>query len=309
MASVHDLIARVGVEQARKLVPSGERKLIDTAAQAMAIESRAMGITYAGFCLTALPHNPLADDAVWERQGHKVKLVITPGYLPDRTGTMQLHGVPYGSRARLIMLYLQTRAIQTGSPEVELGASMKDWLSRMGVGVGGKQYRDVKEQANRISACNLTFVWDNDRRGKAFEKDAIVKGGIQLYEHDDENQLRLWVDTVRLSDSFFQALKEHPVPVWEPAMKLIAGKSMAIDVYVWLAYRLHVLELKTPVTWAALFGQFGHSYQNLKHFKPRFTEALKMALAVYPDAEVDVSEAGVVLHPSPPPIPERKMVR
>lgn len=309
MAAVHELITKLGVEQARKLVPSSDRKIIDTAAQALAIESRAMGITYAGFCLTALPHNPLADDAIWERQGHKVKLVITPGYLPDRDGSMQLHGVPYGSRARLIMLYLQTRAIQTGSPEVELGGSMKDWLSRMGIGVGGKQYREIKEQANRISACNLTFVWDNDRKGKAFEKDAIVKGGIQLYEHDDENQLRLWVDTVRLSDSFFQALKEHPVPVWEPAMKLISSRSMAIDIYVWLAYRLHVLEQATPVTWMALFSQFGHSYANLKHFKPRFTEALKMATAVYPEAKIAVEDTGVILHPSPSPITKNQSLR
>lgn len=307
MANVHELIARHGVNAARTLVSAGERRLVDVAAQALANESRALGITYAGFCLTSLPHNALPDDEVWRRTGHKVRLIIEPGRLPTPGGGDRLYGVPYGSRARLILIYLQTRAIQTGSPDVELGSSMRDWLGRMGVSVGGKQYKDVREQAARISACHLTFVWDDDGRRAQFAKDTIVKGGIQLYDAE-EDQPRLWVDTVRLSDSFFKALREHPVPVWEPAMKLIANKSLAIDIYVWLAYRLHVLERATPITWAALYQQFGFSYATMKHFKPRFVEALKMALAVYPDARLGVGESGIVMHPSLPPIPERRMV-
>lgn len=59
------------------------------------------------------------------------------------------------------------------------------------------------------------------------------------------------------------------------------------------------------MTWAALFNQFGGGYKALKHFKPEFREALDLALAVYETARVEVGEAGVLLHPSPPPIPER----
>lgn len=91
-------------------------------------------------------------------------------------------------------------------------------------------------------------------------------------------------------------------------MKLISSKSMSIDLYVWLAYRLHVLTEPTPITWAALYAQFGFSYQNLKHFKPRFIESLKMATAVYPEANVEVNEKGLVLRPSAPPIPQRKLL-
>jgi hypothetical protein len=36
---------------------------------------------------------------------------------------------------------------------------------------------------------------------------------------------------------------------------------------------------------------------------------LKLALAVYPEAEVDVDEkAGLTLYPSAPPLPERKAI-
>jgi hypothetical protein len=46
----------------------------------------------------------------------------------------------------------------------------------------------------------------------------------------------------------------------------------------------------------------------LHHFCPRFAEALQMALAVYPDARVEVTDRGVTLHPSRPPIPERRLL-
>lgn len=309
MADIHDLITRVGVERAREMLPSADRKVIDTAAAALATESRAMGITYAGWCLTSLPHHALADNEVWRRKGHRVRLIVEPGRLPTPGGGDKLYGVPYGSRARMIMLYLQTRALQTGSPEIELGNSMYEWLTRMGISDGGKQYRDVREQASRISACNLTFVWNDDGQKATFEKDTIIKGGITFAEAErDSKQLALWTEKVRLSDTFYRALREHPVPVWEPAIKLIANKSMALDLYIWLAYRLHVLAGPTPITWAALYEQFGFSYQNLKHFKPRLADALTMATAVYPEAKLDLTDQGVTLYPSPPPIPERKMI-
>lgn len=306
MGDIHNLVRQHGRDEARRLVAVEDRHLVDMAAALLSEENPALGITYSGFCLTGLPHKKLGDEQRWERQGHKVTLVVEPGVLPDRNGVTRVHGVPYGSRARLILLYLQTQAVRTSNPEIELGGSMRDWMGRMGVSLGGKQYRDVKEQANRISACNLTFIWHN-ARGAKFAKDNIVKGGIQLYELDDDLQPKLWVDTVRLSDNFFKALKEHPVPIAEPALRQIANNSTAIDIYIWLAYRLHSLGETTPVTWAALHQQFGFGYKELRQFKARFVDPLKEALAVYPDAKVDVTDSGLTLHPSRPPILERQI--
>ena len=66
-------------------------------------------------------------------------------------------GVPYGSHARLILLYLQTEALRTQSREVELGGSLRDWLGRLNISYGGKTGRSVRDQAERISRCRLTF--------------------------------------------------------------------------------------------------------------------------------------------------------
>jgi len=55
--------------------------------------------------------------------------------------------VPFGSHARLILLYLQTEALRTGSREVELGSSMRAWLFRVGIPAGGITGKSVRDQA------------------------------------------------------------------------------------------------------------------------------------------------------------------
>ena len=303
MAEIHQLIIQHGRERARELVPRDQRPLVDAAAAVLADESRAMGITYSGFCLTALPHKRIPDDQTWRRDGHRVTLVVQPGVLLIG-GKEKMFGVPYGSRARLIMLYLQTRALQSNSREVELGASMRDWMSRMNVSTGGQSYRDVKEQCNRLSACHLSFFWDEPEtrgRGSKFAKDSIVVGGLTFTEEDDR-QGSLWEERVLLSESFFKSLREHPVPVLESAIREISSKSMAIDVYIWLAYRLHSLSEPTRVSWQSLYAQFGAGYDEIRHFKTRFPETLRVALNVYPEAKVEVNREGMVMHPSLPPV-------
>lgn len=309
MGQIHQLIARVGREQAKALVNDPERRsLVDIAAAVLEEERQELGITYSGFALTALPHRRLPDDQPWERRGHKVRLLIEPGRLPVHNGAFKLYGVPYGSRARMILLYLQTRAIQTDSREVELGRSMHEWLERMGLSVGGQTYRDIREQASRISACNLTFAWE-DANGVGFSKDSIVKGGVHFSTGASGNQGALWEDRVQLSEAFFRELKDHPVPIWEPALRHIQNNSASIDIYIWLAYRLHSLTKATTITWPAVFEQFGAGYSRLRDFRKRFIEALQLSLAVYPDARVDLDELGLTLHPSPPPVAERKMAQ
>jgi len=76
-----------------------------------------------------------------------------------------------------------------------------------------------------------------------------------------------------------------------------------------LAYRLHALTKPTPLTWAAIHTQFGAGFRLIRQIKPTFYEALQMALAVYPEARVDVEDHGIVLHPSLPAVPRAEARR
>ena len=76
-------------------------------------------------------------------------------------------------------------------------------------------------------------------------------------ESDTPNQPGLFVDTAKLSEGFYDQLRRHPVPVEEAAIRALANNSLALDVYCWLAYRLHSLSVQKTVSWKALHGQFG----------------------------------------------------
>lgn len=157
--------------RAREMVEPKMRSLVEIAAEVLTDETQRIGISYTGFCLTALPHKRLPNDAPWEKKGHMVTLLVEPGRL--RTGgRTRLHGVPYGARARIILLYLQRQAIRSGSQEVALGRSMRDWMERMRLAVGGETAKALREQAARISACSLKFFWD-DGASDGFSRSAI----------------------------------------------------------------------------------------------------------------------------------------
>jgi len=299
MLRVQDLVLKHGRDMARSMVTTKHEKLaVDMAAELLAEESDRLGITHSGFCLTALPYkDPKA--SLWRKDGHQITLLVESGRDKDE----QFIGVPYGAKARVQLLYLQTRAIQTNSPVVELGGSMHEFLKRVGISVGGSQYAEIRKQARRISACRLTFIEDNDV-AEIRNNGAFVENAIMYKEQADTRQGTLWQDTVELNGTFFKKLKEHPVPVWEPALRQIIDLPVAIDLYIWLAYRLHVLKKATPISWLSLHQQFGSSYKNMRQFKPEFLRNLTFALAVYADAKVDETKEGLVLHPSRPPIPE-----
>jgi hypothetical protein len=200
--NVHRLILLHGREQARQMVDVKTRPLVDIAAEVMADESQRIGISYTGFCLTSLPHKRLPDDQTWEKKGYRVTLWVEPGRMKTR-GQPVTYGVPYGARARMILLYLQTQAVRSGSREVALGRSMRDWMERMGLSIGGETARSLREQAARISACTLKFFWEDDER-EEWARGAIVTSGLRFKVPEDA-QGNLWEDRVVLDEVFWKA--------------------------------------------------------------------------------------------------------
>ena len=215
-------------------------------------------------------------------------------------------GVPYGAIARLILIYLQSEALRTGSREVELGGSLRAFLKRLSISIGGKTAKIVKDQADRLSRCRLTF--HSTRNGVGLLVNQNIVDCAMFVEADglEDGQGTLFVERARLSEVFFQQLTQHAVPLDEAAIRHIRNSSMALDVYCWLAYRLHALREPKHLTWAALAGQFGMGIKQRKHFRAAFAESLSLALAVYPDAKVDLAPDGITLRPSNPPV--RKLV-
>ena len=52
----------------------------------------------------------------------------------------------------------------------------------------------------------------------------------------------------------------------------------------------------------SLPAQFGAEVNRLRFFREYFKPSLAIACAVYPEAKIDITERGITLHPSRPPI-------
>src|SRR5271165_3745783 len=304
MAEVHALLLAQGKEIALKT--DMDRAVVEAAAGYLSSEDTDIGYLFSGWAQAALPHRRLPDDMAWQVTTDRVTLIVQPGLRPAANGTPVSVGVPYGSRARLILLYLQTEAVRTNIREVELGRSLHAWLRRLEIPIGGKQMASVRDQAERISRCRLSFQIKQGTRTGLVNQHIL---DTSMFIEDDSVQGGLFVEKASLSQSFFDELKKHPVPVEEAAVRQIANNSLALDVYCWLAYRLHSLNVPITVSWKALHAQFGRSVARLDHFKDHFRTVVALATSVYPDAKIEEADSGVglILKPSRPPVMPRQV--
>ena len=297
MGEIHRLLDQHGKQEVLKL--DVDRRLVEAATSYMGNEDGEVGFLYSGWAQAGLPHKRLADDQSWQVRTDHVSLLVQPGQRHTASGDPIPVGVPYGSRARLICLYLQSEALRTNSREIELGRSLHAWLKRLDISIGGKSMAAVRDQAERISRCRMSFQIRQGNRTGLVNQNIL---DTAMFVDDDSSQGSLFVERAKLSELFFEQLQRHPVPVEEAAIRAISNNSMAIDVYCWLAYRLHALSAPTPISWRALYAQFGAGIARLDKFRACFRGTLDLAMSVYPDAKVNVDRRGLTLQPSRPPV-------
>jgi hypothetical protein len=175
-------------------------------------------------------------------------------------------------------------------------------MEKLGVSPGGTNYTAIREQARRLSACTMTVGWRGEGGVSGFNRASIVSAMMFVPRTTDGRQASLWDETAELSHEFYEALRRHPVPLSEAAIRAIQNSSAVIDVYIWLCYRLRDLKRSTDVPWPALYAQFGSEYKTIRQFRAKFKDMLAEARAVYPGAELEVTKTGLRLHPSVPAV-------
>src|ERR1700743_2923157 len=109
MGTVHQLIEQRGKQGALEL-GSVDRQEIEAAATYMADEESGIGFLYSGWCQAALPHRRLPNGKGWQIENGSTTLIVEPGMRRGPAGEPEPFGVPYGARARLILIYLQSEA-------------------------------------------------------------------------------------------------------------------------------------------------------------------------------------------------------
>lgn len=112
-----------------------------------------------------------------------------------------------------------------------------------------------------------------------------------------------------MGQGFFDEITSSAVPVDLRAIGYLKRSPLAVDLYVWLTYRMSYLKKPTLVPWEGLQAQFGADYGRPRDFRRRASTHLMKVLRVYPAVRVSHTDAGLRLYPSPPHVAQRVLAR
>jgi hypothetical protein len=209
-------------------------------------------------------------------------------------------GLPFGPKPRLILAHVNAEALRTSSPEIEVEDSLTAFVKRLKLDPGGRNMRTIKDQLARLSAASVRLGLLRD--GRAITVNSQIVTAFDLWFPKDARQRVLWPSTVRLSLDYFESLKAHAVPLDERALAALSHSAMALDLYAWLAQRLHRIPKphRQFIPWPTVKDQFGPDYDRLRKFREVFMTALRQVHAVYPAMKIDITRQGLFLYTSPP---------
>lgn len=290
-----------------KPLTSSEEKLIMTAAEIASTlpSGEDMVFTHAVLCQVGLPRAKV-DGREFMRQSGQAWINVQAGWLDEGKGPVQ-QPIPYGVMPRLALAWVSTYAVRHGTREIPIGDSAAEFL-RLMLGADtasqGARYTTLRKQMHALAACRLQLGF----RGRTFNGQAVEQFDAWV-SNRESNQKPLWPGVMTLSEHYFNELRDSAVPLDNRALHALKGSALALDVYAWLAHRLHRIEGRGVVLhWKALREQFAQEYKGKdpdKDFKKEFLPVLRKVQAVYPSANVKQVTGGLLLLGSPPPVPKK----
>lgn len=245
---------------------------------------------------------------VWERQQGRARLRVEAGSVLDpRSGLYVQPGLPYGPKSRLLLMHLNSEAVRRQSPVIPVEDTMTAFFRRlMGRTQDGRQANMLKHQLSALAAATFRMgvVQSDDR---AFQVDTKVVSAFDLWFQKDDSQRVIWPSILRLSLDYYESLTRFAVPLDERAIAALAHSAVALDMYCWLAQRLHRIPEGKPqfIPWPALQEQFGQGYTHVRQFRAFFMKMMLQVMAAYPEAKIDLDGRGASLWTSPPPVRKR----
>ena len=257
------------------------------------------------FCQTCMPYRNPGNERICKRRNGIVHMEIQAGRAIDpETDAFVDVGLPWGPKARLVLYHLNAEALKQKSRLIVVEDSLTAFVRRtLDLDPKGRNIRSVKEQLARLSAADFRLGAIHEHGCAVTFKSTIIDG-FELWAPRDPNQKTLWPTVIQFAQPYFESLMDHAVPLDEQAVRRLSHNAMGLDVYTWLAQRLHRVNPKRAafVPWVSLKEQFGQGYGRMDNFKRVFRHTLAQVAVVYQDARYSMDGKGMRLLQSRPPV-------
>jgi hypothetical protein len=138
--------------------------------------------------------------------------------------------LPYGTRPRLVLIHACSEAVRTRSREIEVEHSVRAFLRRLGIDVGGRAMGKFKQQMLALASCRMVLGYTTGGKVINAKVDPVEQFEAWLQD-DDDGQTAMWPGVLTLSEPFFKTLTEFAVPLDQRAVAKLQNSALALDVY------------------------------------------------------------------------------
>ena len=255
-----------------------------------------MGRTMA---LCSLPRTNPGDRLQYKRVNGPYKLVMVAG--ADNK-------LPYGNLPRLLLAWVSTEAVRTGSRVLILGDSLSEFMRTLGVysSAGGVANR-LRNQMDRLFNAHVSMIYE-DERGKATVNSLIARRTEFWWNPKRPDERVLWESKIELGEDFFNEIIQHPVPLDMNTLTALKRSSLGLDLYLWLVYRTFPLRAPQRITWRQVYRQFGvdparaSDRVTIRNFQREVLRELKKIKLAWTGLNYSTAPGVLILHPSTPAI-------
>lgn len=250
--------------------------------------------------LCGLPYRDPGASREFFREYGRNSLSLLAGRLKNpANGEMEMQGLPYGPKARLVLLHLCTEAVRQRSPTIEVADSLSGFMKEMGFAVTGGErgtIRQFKEQLNRLAACTMQIgLWDGGDTARTLNVPPFRQ--LALWR-PQAGEGPVWSKTVQFHQDFYENLIRHALPVDIRAARAFSGSARKLDLLFWVGYRLRALQRPLRLTWGNLHGQFGADNASIRSFRQAFKADVAHLHEVFPRLPIELDDNGMLLRPA-----------
>ena len=227
---------------------------------------------------------------------------------PSKVGHFKPLPVPYGSRARMILPYINAYAIRHRTRTVDLGRSLREFMTRIGLSFDGRRGVQITEQVQALAAAHLVLgLWEHNRSRAHL---ATIADEVSFWLEKDARQRSLWEPEMVLSQRYYDSISERSVPLDMGHLIKLARSPRRMDLYSWLTYRTALITQgkRVHVRLEALQPVFAPDVQSVRLFKQRLNQDLTAVAGVYSGFRASVEGQVLVLERSRPPVARRESV-
>ena len=219
-----------------------------------------------------------------------------------------LNKLPYGNLPRLLMAWVSTEAVRTGSREIVLGKSLSEFMRSLGVysSAGGVATR-LRNQMRRLFHCTVSLIYE-DERGAASASSLVADRTEFWWNERKPDEPMLWDSKIYLGEAFFNEIIRHPVPIEINTLTALKRSTLGLDLYLWLVYRTFALRAPLRLSWRQVYRQFGvdpdkdSDKRTVDNFRTKCLRELKKIKMAWPELNYSTAKGVLILSPSKPAI-------